>query len=414
MFNLDKIQQKKTNILAAMSKAIKDQDDAAIQQSMNDWTDYVADSVISQAEQSAHIVDSAILAARGIRQLTSQEREYYTKLGEASKANDPKMAVNGITEAFPLTTFDTVLDDVKKTHRLLELIDMKSSSAAIKFVKNKTGKQTGVWGELTSAIAGEVNAEVEVVDATLFKLTAFMYVPKDLFDYGPEWVDKFVRDVLAEVIAVSSETAVVDGDGNKKPIGMTRNISDEASVVGGVYPKKNAIPVTSLDPVAYGKLLAMLARDGGGQPRKVERVILVVNPFDYFEKIMPATTVRSTDGRYVNNILPFPTEIVQSVALESGEAVLGLAGEYCYCIGAGKNGKLTYDDSYKFLEDFRTYAMKMTAYGKANDNNAFQRLDISALEPANFTVKIVNTEEDPANMRMIAAGSTSEAATAGE
>lgn len=414
MFNLDKIQQKKTKILAGMSKAIKEQDDEAIKQSMNDWTDYVADSVISQAEQSAHIVDSAILAARGIRQLTSQEREYYNKLCEASKANDPKMAVNGITEAFPLTTFDTVLDDVKKTHRLLELIDMKSSSAAIKFVKNKTGKQTGVWGELTSAIAGEVNAEVEVVDATLFKLTAFMYVPKDLFDYGPEWVDKFVRDVLAEVIAVSSETAVVDGDGNKKPIGMTRNISDEASVVGGVYPKKNAIPVTSLDPVAYGKLLAMLARDGGGQPRKVERVILVVNPFDYFEKIMPATTVRSTDGRYVNNILPFPTEIVQSVALESGEAVLGLAGEYCYCIGAGKNGKLTYDDSYKFLEDFRTYAMKMTAYGKANDNNAFQRLDISALEPANFTVKIVNTEEDPANMRMIAAGNTSEAATAGE
>lgn len=287
MFNLDKIQQKKTKILAAMSKAIKEQDDEAIKQSMNDWTDYVADSVISQAEQSAHIVDSAILAARGIRQLTSQEREYYNKLCEASKANDPKMAVNGITEAFPLTTFDTVLDDVKKTHRLLELIDMKSSSAAIKFVKNKTGKQTGVWGELTSAIAGEVNAEVEVVDATLFKLTAFMYVSKDLFDYGPEWVDKFVRDVLAEVIAVSSETAVVDGDGNKKPIGMTRNISDEASVVGGVYPK-------------------------------------------------------------------------------------------------------------------------------ANDNNAFQRLDISALEPANFTVKIVNTEEDPANMRMIAAGSTSEAATAGE
>lgn len=414
MFNLDKIQQKKTKILAAMSKAIKEQDDEAIKQSMNDWTDYVADSVISQAEQSAHIVDSAILAARGIRQLTSQEREYYNKLCEASKASDPKMAVNGITEAFPLTTFDTVLDDVKKTHRLLELIDMKSSSAAIKFVKNKTGKQTGVWGELTSAIAGEVNAEVELVDATLFKLTAFMYVPKDLFDYGPEWVDKFVRDVLAEVIAVSSETAIVDGDGNKKPIGMTRNISDEASVVGGVYPKKNAIPVTSLDPVAYGKLLAMLARDGGGQPRKVERVILVVNPFDYFEKIMPATTVRGTDGRYVNDILPFPTEIVQSVALESGEAVLGLAGEYCYCIGAGKNGKLTYDDSYKFLEDFRTYAMKMTAYGKANDNNAFQRLDISALEPANLKVKIINTEEDPANMRMIAAGSTSEAATAGE
>ena len=29
------------------------------------------------------------------------------------------------------------------------------------------------------------------------------------------------------------ESAIVDGDGNGKPIGMTRDISDTASVVGG-------------------------------------------------------------------------------------------------------------------------------------------------------------------------------------
>ena len=391
MRNLDKFQQKKNEILTAMSKAIKEQDDNAIEKAFGELSDHMAEAVLAEAEQSVNVVDGAILAQRGIRQLTSKERAYYEQLAEASKSADPKMAVNGITDAFPITVIDSVLTDVKKTHRLLELIDMQASSAVVKFIKNKTGKQTGVWGEITDAILGEVNASVEVIDATLFKLTAFLYVPKDLFDYGPEWVDRFVRDVLAEVIAVSSETAIVSGDGNKKPIGMIRNISASASVVGGVYPKKDAIPVTSFAPAAYGQLLAQLAVDESGNARVVERVILVVNPSDYFSKIMPATTVRTTDGRYVNDILPYPTEIVQSVAVDVGEAVIGLAGEYCYCIGAGKNGKLTYDDSYKFLEDCRTYAMKLTAYGKANDDNAFKRLDISAIEPANLEVKVVNT-----------------------
>lgn len=389
--NMDKINERKTKIAAQLSAAIKANDETAMQAAMTDFGSFVAENITEQLTESASVVDSAILASRGIRQLTSKEKDYYEKMIAAGKSENPKMAITGITDAFPMTIIDDVIGNVKKAHPLLDLIDMRNTSAVIRTIRNKKGKQLGVWGELTSAIAGEVNGAIEVVDSTLLKLTAFMYVPKDLLDYGPEWVDAYVREILTEVIAVTFETAVVDGDGDKKPIGMNRDISSTASVVANKQPKKTAVKVTSLDAATYGKLLAMMAKDDKNEPRKIENVILVVNPFDYCEKIMPATTVRGTDGTYRNNVLPYPTTIIQSVALNSGEAVIGLAKEYLACVGAGKNGKLEYDDSYKFVEDMRTYIMKLTAYGKASDDNAFKLLDISELAPAVIEVEVKNT-----------------------
>lgn len=389
--NMDKINERKTKIAAQLSAAIKANDETAMQAAMTDFASFVAENITEQFTESASVVDSAILASRGIRQLTSKEKSYYEKMIAAGKSENPKMAIAGITDAFPMTIIDDVIGNVKKSHPLLDLIDMRNTSAVIRTIRNKKGKQLGVWGELTSAIAGEVNGAIEVVDSTLLKLTAFMYVPKDLLDYGPEWVDAYVRELLTEVIAVTFETAVVDGDGDKKPIGMNRDISSTASVVANKQPKKTAVKVTSLDAATYGKLLAMMAKDDKNEPRKIENVILVVNPFDYCEKIMPATTVRGTDGTYRNNVLPYPTTIIQSVALNSGEAIIGLAKEYLACVGAGKNGKLEYDDSYKFVEDMRTYIMKLTAYGKASDDNAFKLLDISELKPAIIEVEVKNT-----------------------
>src|SRR5665648_897774 len=35
---------------------------------------------------------------------------------------------------------------------------------------------------------------------------------------------------------------------------------------------------------------------------------MIVNPFDYLTKVFPATTVRSADGTYKNDVFPFPTQ----------------------------------------------------------------------------------------------------------
>ena len=52
-----------------------------------------------------------------------------------------------------------------------------------------------------------------------------------------------------------------------------------------------------------------------------------------------------------------------------------------------KEGVIEYDDSYKFLEDQRTYKIKLHGTGKAWDNTVSVLLDISELDPAYITVR---------------------------
>ena len=215
-----------------------------------------------------------------------------------------------------------------------------------------------------------------------------MFVCQDMLDLGPVWLDRFVREVMYEALAFGLENAIITGTGKDMPIGMDRNISDDASVVGGAYPQKEAIKVTALDPVAYGQILSKMTTTEKGYPRKISNLILVVNPADYFEKVMPATTIRSADGTYVNNILPYPTRIIQSTEVEKGKAIIGMADKYFMGLGLVKDGKIEYSDEYKFLEDYRTYKIRFLGHGQAKGNNDFLLLDISGLEPAIQKVKV--------------------------
>ena len=56
-----------------------------------------------------------------------------------------------------------------------------------------------------------------------------------------------------------------------------------------------------------------------------------------------------------------------------------------------KEGRIEYSDDYRFLEDERVYLIKLYANGFAKDNNAFQVLNISQLQPNRF--KVVPVEE---------------------
>ena len=58
-------------------------------------------------------------------------------------------------------------------------------------------------------------------------------------------------------------------------------------------------------------------------------------------------------------------------------------------MGSAKSGKLEYDDSYKFLEELRTYKTKIYCNGKPLDINAFIYLDISKVEDVLPTFKVV-------------------------
>jgi hypothetical protein len=169
---------------------------------------------------------------------------------------------------------------------------------------------------------------------------------------------------------------------------MLRDLDNYDLTTG--YGKKVAIPIADFSPEVYGPIIAQLAVNRNGLYRRVTSVLLLVNPVDYFTKVMPATTYRNPDGTYNLDLFPFPTKIVQSAWLDSGEAVIGLGKNYLMAMGTGKGGRIEYSDEYKFLEDERTYLTKFYGTGRPIDNSSFILLDIANLKPFVHKVDIVN------------------------
>lgn len=336
--------------------------------------------------------DSRVLASRGVRQLTGEEKQYYQKVAEAMKSRDPKQELANLNVALPRTVIDSVFEDLRTRHELLSAINFIPSGGAVEILVNTNGQQRAVWGELCDSIITELSGGLKLINTQLLKLSAFLPVCKAMLDLGPEWLDRFVRETLYEALANGLEYGIVSGDGNNEPIGMIRDVSDNVAVVGGVYPAKSQIVVNDLRPTTIGNLLSLMAVDQHGKPRDIDRVILVVNPQDYFQKVMPATTIMAPDGTYRNDVMPYPMTIIRSSALNRGEATIGIAPRYMMFAGTAKEGRIEYSDHAQFLQDKRVYLIKAYANGLPMDNNAFLYLDISNLQPAVWRVENVTPE----------------------
>lgn len=369
-------------------EALKSDDTEKMAQAFADFAESIQESVLEQAKDAAAVeqMDAAAMAARGLRMLTSEEKKYYEKLIGAMQSGDPKQALANLDVTMPKTIIEDVFDSLKAEHELLSVIDFNNTTFVTEWIMNKNGKQKAVWGEITAKIEQELSGEFEKLDMLMYSLTAFMPVAKSMLDLGPVWLDSYVRQVLQDALYVGLEEGIVRGTGVKMPIGMMKDI-DAAHQDDQPYPDKEAIKVTEFSPEAYGGLIGKIAKSRNGRARKVENVIMVVNPVDYWQKVMPATTIMRPDGTYANDVLPYPTKIVQSEEVPEGKAVLGIAGQYFMGIGASsKDGVIEYDDSYKFLQRERVYAGHLYGNGKPKDNNAFLVLDISGLQPAKYTV----------------------------
>lgn len=380
-------------IRALMQKAIKDGDTEGFQQALNQMLECIQadiqqkyDARIGEMQQE---MDTRILAARGVRQLTARETEYYQKVTQAMKSRDPKQALANLDVVMPETIIDAVFDELRTAHPLLSHISFIPTGGAVKMMMNTNGYQEAAWGPLCDEIVKELTSGFKEVDTNLLKLSAFLPVCRAMLDLGPVWLDSYVRQVLYEAIANGLEAGILTGDGDNKPIGANRDVSEGVSVSGGKYPEKKTIEVTSLDAATVGRLISMLAVDGNGKTRAVRDVILVVNPQDYFQKVMPATTVMAPDGTYRHDVLPYPISVIQSPALPVGRAVFGMGYKYFAAAGTATDGQIEYSDHYHFVEDERVYLIKAYCNGMPMDDNAFLYLDISKLQAAVLKVQPV-------------------------
>ena len=369
-----------------------------LQQALDELTMWAADQTLQakaaydhDLEELRQEMDAKALAARGVRQLTGEERQYYQRFAQAAASADPRQAVTNLDVAMPKTIIDSVFQDLETRHPLLSKINFTPAGTATEIIVNTNGYQEAAWGDLCDEIVRELSAGFKKITTNMFKLSAFMKICKAMLDLGPEWLDSFIRRTMYEAFANGLESGIVAGDGNKKPVGMIRQVGDSVVVTGGVYPKKNQIKVNDLSPATLGNLVSIMAADPNGNPRQVMDLIFLVNPQDYFQKVMPATTLMAPDGTYRNDVLAYPMTVIQTPALKRGEAVLGPAGRYLALAGSSTDGRIEYSDQYHFLEDERVYLIKGYANGMPLDNNAFLFLDISGLRPA--TWKVTQVEE---------------------
>lgn len=371
----------------AFNEALKSEDTAQVAQAFADMAENIQQEVLERAKDTAAVeqMDAAALAARGLRQITSEEKRYYEALITAMKSSDPKQALANLDVTMPKTIIEDVFDSLKAEHRLLSVIDFNNTTYVTEWILNKNGKQKAVWGEITAEIEKELSGDFEKLDMVMFSLTAFMPVAKSMLDLGATWLDSYVRQVLQDALYVGLEEGIVCGTGVKMPIGMMKDLN-ASRTDGAPYPDKTAIKVTAFTPEVYGGLIGQMAVSRNNRPRAVGEVIMVVNPVDYWQKVMPATTIQRPDGTFANNVLPYPTDVIQSEEVPSGKAVMGIAKQYFCGIGTGKDGVIEYDDSYKFLQRERVYAGHLYGNGKPKDNNSFLVLDISTLQPAAYTV----------------------------
>lgn len=391
-------------IRGLMQKAIKDGDTDGFYQAFDQMLECIQgelrqeyDTRMGEMQQE---MDSRILAARGVRQLTAKERDYFQKVISAMKSEDPKQALANVDVVMPETVIDSVFEDLSTNHPLLSAINFIPATGRVRLLVNTNGHQEALWGELCDEIVRELLAGFKEVDSGLMKLTAFLPVCKASLDLGPEWLDRFVRETLYEALAAGLEVGIAVGTGNKMPIGMNRQVGDGVSVKGGVYPEKTKISVTDLSPDTVGNLLSLLAVDTNGKSRTVRDVLFIVNPQDYYQKVMPATTFLTPNGTYVNDVMPYPMKVIPSGALDRGNAILGLGYRYFAAVGTDKAGRIEYSDHYQFLEDNRVYLIKAYANGRAKDDNAFLYLDISGLRPAVWKVEQVTAPTPSTNAEL--------------
>lgn len=347
----------------------------------------IQQKLLSEAASMTDAQDEKALMQRGMQPLTSKEKDFWQKTIGALKSANPKQALTDLDVTFPISIIDRVFEDIRVDHPLLDEITFVNAGLITRIITSSISGVAG-WGELCDPITDEIGAKFEAIELNLQKLTAYIPVCIAMLDLGPAWVDRYVRMALNEVILVALEAAIVDGDGKTKPIGMTRALS---GAVDGVYPRKATTAVNSLDPATIGGLLETLTVTKNGNRRPVDRLLMVVNPGDYFTKVFPAVTPRTTDGNYAQNVLPFPTTVVQSPAVPEGTAVFGLAKRYYAALASAKDGKIEYSDEYKFLDDYRYYKVRLYGNGQPLDENAFIYADISGLQPTYLKVEVVDS-----------------------
>lgn len=312
--------------------------------------------------------DNEIMKNRtGRMQLTSEEQAFFNEAVT-------KQTIEGLEEVFPTTIIETVLTDIAEEHPIISVVDTRYTEAAIKYIYADHAEKTAYWDVIPADIRQILVGTFKTLDMTASKLSGFIALPKGYFQLGPAWLANYVISYLHEAISASLETAIVNGDGNHKPLGMMRNLS---GAVDNVYPEKTAVSITDLTPMTLAGPRALLANEKqlNGQ------ISFIVNPVTFETKINPLLFFQNTTtGEWTRTALPNGENVVTSYAVPEDKAIIGNTKNYLLAV-AGNTQISTHPDTLA-IEDMDLYIAKFFGAGAPKNPNAFVVLDLAGIEGA--------------------------------
>lgn len=349
--------------------AVKDGADEQIQ--ADAWADMqealvndLQEVIVSQVRQEN--IDQQILAARGQSNiLTAEERKFFNAINTEVGYKEEIL--------LPESTIDRIFEDLTQSHPLLQELGLQTQGLITRIIKSDTSG-AAVWGKIYGEIKGQLDAAFSEESVTQSKLTAFVVIPKDLFEYGPEWVERFVRAQITETFAVGLEKGFLLGAGPVKdePIGLIKDLNAAIDPVNG-YSNKTAhsVALTFVDSETTVKELAgvmkrLSVKENGKSVSVDGKVVLVVNPTDSWN-LKALYTFLNANGAYVT-VLPYNIKVVESEFIASGQMLAFVRGRYNAYIGGGV--KVKRFDQTLAIEDCDLFTAKQFAFGKADDNNA--------------------------------------------
>nr|DAT89036.1 MAG TPA: major capsid protein [Caudoviricetes sp.] len=324
----------------------------------------IQEKIINEAKTfSVENADASVLAQRGFKPLTAEERKYYNEVKD-------KHSFEGLE--LPRTVFERVFEDLTKDHPILSEIDFQNTTGVTEWVIRVDDVEEAWWGPLCDEIKKKLDTGFKIIKTDLYKVSAYVPVCKAMLALGPEWLDRYVRTILTESIALAMEKAIIAGDGQDGPVGIIKKLAD---VSDGQHKDKDAVALADFSPESIGgQILAPLAEGKNG----LGRLLIVVNPAEYYSKFYPLFNIQDEYGLYHNQNLPFDGKIIVSNYMPAGKMAVGEAKNYF--MGVGSALKIEHSDEYRFLEDQRVYIAKQYANGQPRKDEDFIVFDISKTE----------------------------------
>jgi HK97 family phage major capsid protein len=317
--------------------------------------------------------DAEYREAHGFRALSEDEKKFYGFVKQGPKA---QITADQI-DIFPQETIDYTLNEVKKASGVTSLINFTPANVKKWLFGSKTG--AAAWGGITDAIASELTAKITSLNMDVFKLSAFIVVPKAIRELEVGYVDRYVTAILSEAMQDGIVKGYLNGDGKVAPVGIMRQIGATNSD-GTNKAKTKVTTITSFSPKGIAPALKTLSHGG---LRTISEIAVIANPADVFDYINPALYGDSVQGSFVQKSI-IPVTVYAEENMEQGSSVITAPGLYTM----GFQGvKVDEYKETKALDDADVIIAKVYGNGRAVDDDAAVVFDPSKLTEYVIPVK---------------------------